>query len=226
MVGVVAVQVVDVQRDTRVVREALEELVGQLRVEGADHAALEVDAHVQPRATREVDHHARQRLVERHVGVAVAAQPLLVAHRLRDRLAERDADVFDRVVAVDVQIAVARDVEVDQPVAGDLVEHVVEEADAGGKLGSPRAVKVQGHTDLRLVGVADYVGSAVHDRFAFIASIIRSFSSGVPTVRRRQFSSRGCILETFFTRTLRAFIASKSPAASGTRVRIMLASLG
>ena len=36
----------------------------------------------QARAAGEVDHHARQRLVERHVGVAVAAEALLVADRL------------------------------------------------------------------------------------------------------------------------------------------------
>src|ERR1700744_2040793 len=44
MVRVVALQVVDVQRDARVVRETLEELERELGVEGADHAGLEVDA--------------------------------------------------------------------------------------------------------------------------------------------------------------------------------------
>ena len=39
VVRVLAAQVVDVQRDQRVVGEALEELVGQLDVEAADHAA-------------------------------------------------------------------------------------------------------------------------------------------------------------------------------------------
>jgi hypothetical protein len=73
VVGVVALQVVDVQRDQRVVDEALEELEGQLGVEAADHAGLEGHVHVQARAAGEVDHHARQRLVQRHVGVAVAA---------------------------------------------------------------------------------------------------------------------------------------------------------
>ena len=53
----------------------------------------------------EVDHDARQRLVERHVGVAVADDALLVADRRLERLAERDADVLDRVVRVDVQVA-------------------------------------------------------------------------------------------------------------------------
>jgi hypothetical protein len=42
------------------------------------------------------------------------------------------------VVPVDVQVAIGRDVEVDQAMAGDLVQHVVEKADAGGELGRPR----------------------------------------------------------------------------------------
>jgi hypothetical protein len=93
--------------------------------------------------------------------VAVARDALLVADRLRHRLAERDADVLDRVVAVDVQVARGLDLEVDQPVAGDLVEHVVEEADAGGELGRAAAVEVDAHADLRLGGVAPDFGDAV-----------------------------------------------------------------
>jgi hypothetical protein len=49
------------------------------------------------------------------------------------RLAQRDAHVFHGVVAVDVQVPLGVDVEIDQPVAGDLVEHVVEKADAGAE---------------------------------------------------------------------------------------------
>src|SRR6185295_14547076 len=160
--------------------------------------------------------------------VAVAAQPLFVAHRLRHGLAQRDADVFDRVVAVDVQVALGDDLEVDQPVAGDLVEHVVEEADAGGQLGHARAVEVEGDADLRLGGVAGDIRFAVcaHHRLALKASIIFTFSSGVPTVRRTQFSSSGCRKATFLTSTPRAFMPSKACFESGTRTRIMLAWLG
>ena len=65
--------------------------------------------------------------------MAVAADARLVAERLGDRLAERDADVLDRVVRVDVQVALGLDLEVEHAVARDLVEHVVEERHAGGE---------------------------------------------------------------------------------------------
>ena len=103
VMGVLAAQVVDVQRDERVIDEALEELVREVDVERADHRARERHVELEARPAREIDHDARQRLVERHVRVAVAGEPLLVAERLRHRLAERDADVLDRVVRVDVQ---------------------------------------------------------------------------------------------------------------------------
>ena len=59
-----ALEVVDVQGDEGVVGEALEELVGELAVEAADHAAGEGHVHHQAGAAREVDHHAAEGLVD------------------------------------------------------------------------------------------------------------------------------------------------------------------
>ena len=77
VVRVLAAQVVDVQRHQRVVDEALEELVREVDVERADQRARERHVELEARAAGEVDDDARQRLVERHVGVAVAREPLL-----------------------------------------------------------------------------------------------------------------------------------------------------
>ena len=86
--------------------------------------------------------------------MAVAAHAALVADRLGDRLAERDADVLDRVVGVDVQVACGLDLEVHQSVARDLVEHVVEERHAARELGDAGAVEVQLDLDPGFGGVA------------------------------------------------------------------------
>jgi hypothetical protein len=48
--------------------------------------------------------------------------------------------------------------QVDHAVTRDLVQHVVEEADAGGELGRARAVEVEDDADLRFQGVACDVG--------------------------------------------------------------------
>ena len=72
----------------------------------------------------------RQRLVERHQRVGHAHDAAPVAERLVERLPERDADVLDRVVLVDVQVALGLDAQVEQPVLADLLDEVVEHADA------------------------------------------------------------------------------------------------
>ena len=75
--------------------------------------------------------------------MAVAADARLVAQGLAQGLAEADADVLDRVVLVDVQVALGVDRQIDRRVLGQQRQHVVEEADAGGDLGLPDAVEVQ-----------------------------------------------------------------------------------
>ena len=115
------------------VGKALEKFVGQLRVKAADHAAFKRHMHHQPGAPGKINHHAAERFVQRYVGVTIAAQAFFIADRQRYGLAQGDADIFDRVVAVDVQVACGLDVQVDQPVAGNLIEHVVKKADTGGQ---------------------------------------------------------------------------------------------
>ena len=65
-----------------------------------------------------------------------------LVQRLVDRLAQRDADVLDGVVRIDLQIAVGNDVDIDQAVARHLFEHVLEERQAGLHVECTGAVKV------------------------------------------------------------------------------------
>ena len=160
VVGVVAAQAVDVQRRHGVVGEALEEFAHQVHVEVVDARPRVGDPVLQPRAPGEVEHHPRQRFVERHVGVAVAADAALVAKRLRAGLTEHDAEILDRVVRVHLQVALGADAQVQQAVAGDLLEHVLEERQAGGELGAAGAVQRQFDLDARLARLALDAGSA------------------------------------------------------------------
>src|SRR4051794_5291193 len=102
---VAAADQIDMYVAGALVRERLEELLDEReRKIFVDEQHLAVDRHLEDeeRAAGEVDDHARQRLVERHVGVAEAADAGLVAERLREGLAEDQRGVFDRVVIVDV----------------------------------------------------------------------------------------------------------------------------
>src|SRR5690606_29219248 len=87
------------------------------------------------------------------------AHARLVADGRREGLPQRDADVFDRVVIVDVGVAVAMDVEVDETMTRDLVEPVIEEGHAGIDALAAGAVDVDGHANAGFLGVAGYSGS-------------------------------------------------------------------
>ena len=95
--------------------------------------------------------------------MAIATHRALVAERLVDRHAERDADVLDGMMGVDGEIAIGLDVEIDDAVACDLVEHVIQKRDSGGEGGHAAAVEIDGDRDLRFLGIArDASGAGVH----------------------------------------------------------------
>ena len=88
--------------------EPLEEILDQLGLEiaHAANAELEIDDGV--RASSQVDRRDCQRLVHRHDEVAGPVDAPAVAHRLRDGFTQRDAEILDGVVLIDVEVAGAR----------------------------------------------------------------------------------------------------------------------
>ena len=157
MMGVAAAERVDVQRHARVVDEPLEEFVEKIDIEIPDPRTRKIHVKLETGPSRTVDDHPRQRLIERDVSMAVAPDPALVAERLRERLTDRDADVFDAVVRVDVQIAARFDLEVDQPVPRHLIEHMVEKGDPGMEIRLTGAIEIQRHADLGFLRIALYL---------------------------------------------------------------------
>lgn len=160
MVRVVAAQAVDMRADRGVIDEPLEELAHEIDIELADRAAREGHLEHEAGAAGQIDDYAGERLVEWDVSMTVAPHALLIADSLRQRLTKGDANVLDGVVGIDVQIALRLDLEVDHAVAGDLVEHVIEEADAGRQLGRAAAVEIDLDSDFRFEGVALNFGAA------------------------------------------------------------------
>ena len=92
---------------------------------------LGLDRELGERPPAEVDRRARERVVHRHDGVAVAGDPAAVAERVVERLAERERRVLDRVVVAGLEVAGALDDEVEAGVEGELLEEVVVDAGAG-----------------------------------------------------------------------------------------------
>ena len=179
-----------VQRDVQVAqavgRQRLPEVFDQLTVELPDLRGGERGREHQVVAPAQVDGAGHERLFHRQREVAVAADARLVAQRLLDGLADADADVLDRVVLVDLQVARGAHRQVDGRVPGQQREHVVEEADAGGDLRGAGAVEVQLDLDLGFGRLALDAGGAGHGQM-ILANRARqaSICSSVPTEIRR-----------------------------------------
>ena len=87
-----------------------------------------------------------------------ATYAALVAKGLAQGLTQGQPHIFHRVVIVDVQIAADLQLEAEPGVGGYLIQHVIEEADAGGNLVAAALVQVHRHLDAGLLGVALHLG--------------------------------------------------------------------
>ena len=85
---------------------------------------------------------------------AVTAAAPFVAKRERERLAERDAAILDRMMRVHFQIAAAAQLQIHRRVLREEREHMVEERDAGFDRRFSPAVEVEGDGDAGFFGVA------------------------------------------------------------------------
>ena len=71
-----------------------------------------------------------------------------------DRLPQRDADILHRVVVVDMQVALRRQGQIEQCMAGQQFQHVIEETDPGLDRDRTAPVEIQGQIDIGFGGAA------------------------------------------------------------------------
>src|SRR5579885_2587296 len=154
MVVIGPVERLHMQRYAGVRREGPEPLLHQFRVETAHLVAGENGLEHEKRTPGYVERDAGQRLVHRNMHVGIARDALHVTERLPDRLAERDAHVLGGVMMIDVEVALGLDRDVNARMPRQQVEHMVEEADAGGNARPAGAVEIDGDLDRGLLGVA------------------------------------------------------------------------
>ena len=74
--------------------------------------------------------------------------PRRLPSALRHRFAERDADVLDGVMLIDVEVARGAHVEIERAMPRHQIEHVIEKADAGAVLERALAVEIERDADL------------------------------------------------------------------------------
>jgi len=152
VVGIHPRQLADVEGEAGVVGHRHEEFPHQFGVVGADALGRNRQVIAEVGATGAVEGHLHQGLIEGGEEVAEATDAAAVGEGLGQGLAQGDAHVLVGVVVVDVGVAAGGDLQIQQAVAGDLVEHVVEERHAGGHLSAAGAVKIEGHVHIGFTG--------------------------------------------------------------------------
>lgn len=160
VVAVLPSELPDVQGRTRGVDEGLEKVLHHLTVKGADALCGDRQVKRQVRAPGEVQHHVGQSLVQWCREFTEAMNAPSVAQRLGHGRAQSQRDILHRVMVVDPSVSGRTHGQVEQPVGGDLVEHVVKEPHWGLSYAYPCSVQVDGDFNLSLFGLSSDSGDA------------------------------------------------------------------
>ena len=155
MVTVQAVLFVDMQRDAAMGRQGLKELAHQLAIKPADLGRGEIQIADQIGAGRQIQRAGDLRVIHRKGKMPIAADALFVAHRLGQSLAKGDAHILDGMVIIDMHIAGAAHSHVDQRVARQLIEHMVEETDASFVVVAARSIEIEGDDAVKMQKILD-----------------------------------------------------------------------
>ena len=126
---------------------SMEELFHQLGGKGPDAAIPDVEVDIRLSTTAKVERAQHEGFIHWDSGISVTGNTRLVAKGLAQRHPEDNPDILDRVVVIDVEIPTRVDGQINQTMPGDLGEHVLEEADAGGEGGCALSIEVDGEVN-------------------------------------------------------------------------------
>src|SRR5271166_3213268 len=161
VVGVAAVVQDHVEIHATLRADGVPEIGDQLAVERADLGCRHGSVPDEEWPAPKVHGTGRQCLVHRQHRLTVPPDPGAVAQGTVDRLAKTDAHILGRVVVIDVQVARAGDLQIDERVPGEQFQHVIKEPDARRDLRSALAIEVGHQADVGLPGLADDLREAM-----------------------------------------------------------------
>src|SRR5262245_41866916 len=145
-----AVQQLDVDVEPGVGHECFPEFLDQLGIEGPDALAAHSYFVDQVRTPREVDSDPDQSLVHGKVRMSKADNAFLVAESLIQRESQTDPHILDGVMRIDLEISLARDIQIENAMFGKQREHVVEKRNSSSSGSVSAAVEIERKLDVRL----------------------------------------------------------------------------
>ena len=157
-----AVENAEMDVGARGLRKSLEEILDELGLEIADQARGEFRFDDTESAAAKIDSGRGESFVHGHEEIAGPEDAFAIPEGGIDGLTESNADVFDGVMLIDVEIAGCFEAQIEPAVAGDKVEHMVEKGDAGGDFGFAAAVEIQAEGDFGFFGDTRDGGGSGH----------------------------------------------------------------
>ena len=116
---------IDVQVQPTMGHEGLEKVLEQAKVERFNPPLRQFDMIDQIRAATEVDRHLSERFIERNGSPAEPANSLFCTEGLLQCFPEDDADIFNRMVVVNLRIAFGLDRQIEESMLAQKLQHVV-----------------------------------------------------------------------------------------------------
>ena len=161
MVRVAALGHVEVQVHAQLVAEGEKKIVDQFGRKCADPLLLDRQVVGQKGSSAEINDAVHQGFVERYAGFAKAATAALIAQRGAKRLAQRQADIFNCMMIVNLDVARGLERQIKEAVPGEQLQHMVEKGHPGGNLVLAAAVKLKTEPNVGFVCFAVQVCAAL-----------------------------------------------------------------
>lgn len=124
-----------------VLREAVEEIMQRFHFQSANVPDLDPIVVNQRRASAEINRRDRERLIHRLDKISGAIDSDTRAERLRKKLTEHNAHVFDSMMLIHLKIPARIEFEIKSAVLREEFQHVIKKRDARGDFVFPRAFK-------------------------------------------------------------------------------------
>ena len=163
VVRVHPIQLADVQGEAGIVGHGHEELLHQFGVVAADLLGRDREPKTQVGAAGAIKRHLHQGLIKRSQKVPEAVDALAIPQGLTQGLAQGDPHILIGVVVIDVGVTAGTDLQIKQPVAADLMEHVIEEGHAGAHLALAAAIEPHAHLYIGFTGDPMHLSTAHAD---------------------------------------------------------------
>jgi len=137
VMGIMPVQRHDMNVHAGFAGERVKEMAHEIGFERADGFAAEFSTLDVVRSSAAIDSDVCERFVHWDGDIGGAADSAMVTESFANSLAKANADVFDRVVGIDAEITIDIDREVEQAVAAEESQEVIECADSSSNARLP-----------------------------------------------------------------------------------------